>query len=96
MEAFKIPALLLLLSILSPAYTQNYFAGLNLDPTLISQTNIAINTLKNSLYLNFDCNPAQFQALPFGASSPSTSPLSFMHSYQNYTLQGLSGFNGGF
>jgi hypothetical protein len=91
MEAFKLASLLILLSLLCPAYTQDYFAELNIDPTLISQTSIAINTLKNSLYLNFNCDPTQFQSLPFGAS-----PLSFLQSYQNYPFQGLSGFNGGF
>lgn len=92
MEKLNIPVLLLLLALLCPLHAQDYFAGLNIDPTLISQANLAINTLKKSLYLNFNCDPIQFQSFPFGASSP----LSFLQSYQNYAFQGLTGFNGGF
>lgn len=36
--------------------TQDYFAGIPIDPILLQQTNQALLDLKSALYGNFDCH----------------------------------------
>lgn len=90
MEKSSLSSFLLILLFCSlNGQTDDYFAGLNLDPTLVQQTNIAISTLKNSLYLNLNCNPPQPSSMPFGTGFAS----SFLQNgFQSMQLQGGYGW----
>jgi hypothetical protein len=50
MENGKLMSFIILLTLVVAISGQDYLVGLNIDPTLISGTNSAITTLKNSLY----------------------------------------------
>lgn len=52
---FFLLALICILSFYS-TNSQDYFAGLSIDPILLQHTNQALLDLKSSLYSNFDCN----------------------------------------
>lgn len=93
MEKNSTSKLILLLLLATIINTQDYFAGLNIDPTLISQANIAITTLKNSLYLNFNCNPSDVAILtPLSSSLPVDS--SFLSAADNgFSTFQYQGFN---
>ena len=75
------------------AHSQDYFAGLNIDPILVNSTNNAINILKTSLSRNFDCQQQmpQFGPLPnvnlFGGRF-----LQFLQ--QSYQYKNFFGFGG--
>lgn len=84
MENTQLSKLLLMFSLILATLGQTNFAGLNIDPVLLSQADAAINDLKSALLKNFNCQP-RYSLLGsiFGKTF-----------FPFHSIMGFSGFNG--
>lgn len=57
MENIKMKTFIVIVMVIMTVRTENFFAGLNIDPALLGQANAAITDLKITLEKNFDCQP---------------------------------------
>jgi hypothetical protein len=62
MENKAVSRFLMVLLMVAMVAGQNYFSGLNIDPILLRDTEVAINDLKYTLQKNLNCRPPPLNA----------------------------------